>query len=90
MITKYSMEVCDAETGEWTPVGLFSDIIPADVLHNLCIALFEMTEGASTVAVMDTNTGEVVTEVAESDYEPDWIDDDCGFDPYEGCFTYDC
>lgn len=23
-------------------------------------------------------------------FEPDDIDDDCGFDPYEGCFTYDC
>jgi hypothetical protein len=26
----------------------------------------------------------------EDDDEPDDIDDDCGFDPYEGCFTYDC
>lgn len=24
------------------------------------------------------------------DYEPDDINDDCGFDPYEGCYTYDC
>lgn len=24
------------------------------------------------------------------DCEPEDIDDDCGFDPYEGCFTYDC
>lgn len=24
------------------------------------------------------------------DDEPDDIDDDCGFDPYEGCFTWDC
>jgi hypothetical protein len=22
--------------------------------------------------------------------EPADIDDDCGFDPYEGCFTWDC
>lgn len=22
--------------------------------------------------------------------EPDNIDDDCGFDPYAGCYTYDC
>ena len=22
--------------------------------------------------------------------EPDDIDDDCGYDPYEGCCTYDC
>ena len=24
------------------------------------------------------------------DYEPDDIDDDCGFDPYCGCYTDDC
>ncbi len=24
------------------------------------------------------------------DFEPDNIDDDCGFDPYVGEFTYDC
>lgn len=26
----------------------------------------------------------------ESCEEPADIDDDCGFDPYEGCYTYDC
>ena len=28
----------------------------------------------------------------EESGEPDWdgYDDDCGFDPYEGCYTYDC
>jgi hypothetical protein len=25
---------------------------------------------------------------ADEDYEPDA--DECGFDPYEGCYTYDC
>ena len=24
------------------------------------------------------------------DYEPDDIDSDEGFDPYEGCYTFDC
>ena len=27
---------------------------------------------------------------AEGCDEPADIDDDCGFDPYEGCYTYDC
>lgn len=30
----------------------------------------------------------------EDKYEQDWDDepdvDECGFDPYEGCYTYDC
>ena len=30
-------------------------------------------------------------EPTEDEYEePVDIDDDCGFDPYAGCFTYDC
>jgi len=32
--------------------------------------------------------------IAEMDEEDDWDDepdvDECGFDPYEGCYTYDC
>ena len=91
MATKYSMEVCDAETGEYTPVALFSDIVPADVLHELCVALFENNEGASTVVCIDMDTGEVVAEVAEEEPDCDWgFNEDMGFDPYMGCYTDDC
>lgn len=89
MATKYSMEVCDAETGEYTPVALFSDIIPAEVLHELCVTLFENVKGASTVLVVDMDTGEVVAEAAEPYDEPD-CDNDMGYDPYLGCYTDDC
>lgn len=27
---------------------------------------------------------------SDEDYEPADIDDDCGFDPYMGCYTDDC
>ena len=45
---------------------------------------------ASLVANDDS---EVVAEYdpeEEGDDEPADIDDDCGFDPYEGCHTWDC
>lgn len=29
-------------------------------------------------------------ETEDEGYEPNNIDDDMGFDPYEGCYTYDC
>ncbi len=91
MATKYSMEVCDAETGEYTPVALFADFIPADVLHDMCVAMLDHIEGASTVLVVDMDTSEVIAEAAEPDYdEPDFCDYDCGFDPYMGCYTDDC
>ena len=90
MATKYSMEICDAETGEYTPVALWDDMVPADVLRELCVTLFENTEGVSTVVCIDIDTGEVVTEVA-SDPDPDWgYNEDMGYDPYMGCYTDDC
>ena len=44
---------------------------------------------ASMVANEDL---EMVAEYDPEDFgdEPDDIDDDCGFDPYEGCYTWDC
>jgi len=39
-------------------------------------------------------TGEVIADCEEPESyecdEPADIDDDFGFDPYEGCYTYDC
>ena len=37
-----------------------------------------------------TYEGYTTPENIEGDDEPADIDDDCGFDPYEGCYTYDC
>lgn len=34
--------------------------------------------------------GYTTPEETEGDDEPADIDDDCGFDPYEGCYTDDC
>ena len=34
--------------------------------------------------------GNTPCEEEDWDYEPPEIDDDFGFDPYEGCYTYDC
>lgn len=91
MATKYSMEICDAETGEYTPVALWDDMVPADVLHDLCVTLFENTEGASTVVCINIDTGEVVAEAAEEEPDPDWgFNEDMGYDPYMGCYTDDC
>ena len=43
--------------------------------------------------LVDGETGEVLEssddeDEGETDYEPDA--DEVGFDPYEGCYTYDC
>lgn len=47
-----------------------------------------------TCSLAQGETGEVIAfynPEEEEDYEePVDIDDECGFDPYEGCYTYDC
>lgn len=43
--------------------------------------------------LVGNDDSEVVAEYdpeGEGSDEPADIDDDCGFDPYEGCFTWDC
>ena len=40
---------------------------------------------------LEDGIGDLITAMDEED---DWDDepdvDECGFDPYEGCYTYDC
>lgn len=49
--------------------------------------------GSSASLVWD-DTGEVVEEFDPNEDEDfdEFVDDvdECGFDPYEGCYTYDC
>lgn len=104
MATKYSLKVLNAKTQEWTPVALFSDILSVDALTYVGRTLWdEMWDGADLAddaTITDMDTGEVVWRYTEDlvwnyteDMEPneqDNIDDDCGFDPYMGCYTDDC
>lgn len=41
--------------------------------------------------LVDGETGEIIESSDDwDDYDPDYESDECGFDPYEGCYTYDC
>lgn len=63
-------------------------------------AAYVCFEAAKTIAEMTGRTALLVEdetgrEVAEFDpnqleAEVESWDDECGFDPYEGCYTYDC
>ena len=91
MATKYSMKVQDTDTRNWTPVALFSDLIPLDILADMGHIMWSEIDGVDDIAIVDMDTNEVVwcySNDAQPD-EPAWIDDDCGFDPYLGCYTDD-
>ena len=50
------------------------------------------------VHIIDSTTGELIAECEpdpkpsdKNEYDPDWdYNEDMGFDPYEGGYTYDC
>ena len=93
MATKYSMRAINLETNEETPLALLSDDMGWELLQQLCEVVSHYTIGSARVEVIDMDTGEVEAEFTSSDNdydEPDNIDDDCGFDPYLGCYTDDC
>jgi hypothetical protein len=92
MATKYSMEVLDAENREWTPVALFSDIIPVDTLAEMGRTMWDCVYGAEDVSIIDMDTGEVVwCHTDDTTDDSDWnYNEDMGFDPYMGCYSDDC
>lgn len=93
MATKFALDVLDAETANWETIALFSDIVPLGVMANCGRDVWDRIEGAANVAVTDMDTGEILWNAVddqEYDCEPADIDDDCGFDPYLGCYTDDC
>ena len=94
-MTKYS---CDIHTTEgWESIALFSDEVSFEAMGASIGAEFECGNSLLTpcdaIRVIDLTTGEIVLEAEvgdAEDYKPTNIDDDCGFDPYLGCFTDDC
>lgn len=48
------------------------------------------------VVIINEQTGEILWDKLDELYknidieESNWIDDDCGFDPYLGCYDFDC
>ena len=90
MATKYSGRV-SWRNGESESIALFSDKVPTEVLTEWADSVWtNMIDDIRWVDVLDMDTGEIIAEYNRWDYEPDDIDDECGFDPYMGCYTDDC
>ena len=49
-----------------------------------------MTMALPSAMIVDDGSCFCSSCAEECDQEPADIDDDFGFDPYEGCYTYDC
>ena len=88
----------------WNTVATFDDaVVDINVIKTCALHIGDQfqynTCFVQDVAVVDETTGEVLWNYADcvaggwnAEIE-DWHDDcdnDCGFDPYLGCFTDDC
>ena len=88
MATKYSAQW--SKGGNTEGIALFSDEVPHEVLVDFIDSLWaNCADDISYCNVIDMDTGEVIHDRDGWD-EPADIDDDCGFDPYMGCYTDDC
>lgn len=100
-MTKYSVKYAQ-NYGIFKEVALFSKNIPDNVLVCFCDDLSNEIDNCTAVEVVDLETGAVVYgiyadedtggtvyEVYSDEEEHDNRDDDCGFNPYLGCYTDD-
>lgn len=81
--------------GEWTKIADFyhMDVVD-DVILNTALAI-EVNPWIphDLVAIVREETGEIIWDNDESYQDEPYFndpDDDCGFDPYLGCYTDDC
>lgn len=95
-MTKYSIDVFDGN--KWKPVALMADTADFEAMTDFCVRQFDngnsMTTPAENIAIIEIETGEVLWDYAHNfapdDCEPDDWDAEMGFNPYEGCYDYDC
>ena len=92
-MTKYSIRFA-VNCGAFEKAALFSDLIPV-MIDNFCDDLFDEIDNCTAVEAIDLETGAIVygiyadEEPEDEGLEFDNCDDDCGFDPYLGCYTDD-
>lgn len=92
-MTRYAVEIL--RDNQWEGVALFSDKAGIEAMTSFCLEQFNngnsLTAPCESIRLTDMDTGELLF------LWPDWcaedsdnFDDDFGFDPYSGCYTFDC
>ena len=73
---------------------MVAEVSGADFAYEVYTKASELAEMIGEIAhLVSGETGEIIAssddyDDYDTDYEPDY--DECGFDPYEGCYTWDC
>ena len=87
-MTKYSVKYAQ-NYGTFKEVALFSERTPEVVLVNFCDDLSNEIDNCTAVEATDLETGTLIYSIYADEEDSDNCDDDCGFDPYLGCYTDD-
>lgn len=90
---KYSARWCKISEGgsKGKCVALFSDDVPFEILRDFVDSLWTQNyEDTRWIDIIDMKTGKIIYDRDNLENETDNCDDDCGFDPYMGCYTDDC
>lgn len=88
-MTKYSIRFA-INYGTFEEAALFSEWVPTMTLVNFCDDLSNDIDNCTAVEAIDLETDSIVYGIyANEESEFDTCDDDCGFDPFLGCYTDD-
>lgn len=91
MATKYYCEV--ERNNETESVALFSDTIPTSTMYAFADACVD-DETIFNAKIIDLDTGEVLYDVQEensyAEMEREGMYDEIGYNPYMGCYDFDC
>jgi hypothetical protein len=87
----YSIQIYRMNAGSWETLAMFTPTIFDEMVEAGRAMFVNPLLSAENVAIVDDLTGEVLWDACseDEDCEPADIDDDCGFDPYMGCYTDD-
>ena len=75
--------------------SIFGSISGCEAAWDIWYKVIELCKSVDAGCdLVDAKTGEVIESFGYDAEEPEDTDEpndlDCGFDPYEGCYTYDC
>lgn len=88
-MTKYAIDVL--KNDKWETFALVCADAPMDAIKAFCDRLYELDTLVDNVAIVELGTDEVLWDRCHfDDDEPDDWDREMGFNPYEGCYDYDC
>lgn len=92
MATKYSCQIERVNLFD-EPVALFSDATPTNAMYAFADACVD-EDDITNARIIDMDTGEIIYNVqdarAYAEAEREMAYDEMGYNPYMGCYDFDC